>query len=238
MDGTTSHPLPELPSLGPDVYLLEATDRRGPLHALVVDHLSIEGGIGYWIDAHGHATTHPLADLAPSDRILDRIEVARGFTPQQHYAITETLAGRDDLEPGVVVAPALDGLYRDDALRDGERTAMLVRAIAKLAGIARRHGCPVLLTRAREDDFSEPIASAAGRTIRCESTPMGPRFVGDGFETLVYPVAPGWVQTTLAFWERVLAARAPAYRAAREAGPSARSNAPSALPEVTARGSN
>ena len=38
---------------------------------------------------------------------------------------------------------------------------------------------------------------------------MGPRFVGGDFETLVYPVADGgYYQTTFAYWQQVLAARA------------------------------
>jgi len=38
---------------------------------------------------------------------------------------------------------------------------------------------------------------------------MGPRVVGDGFETLVYPVDDGaYYQTTFAYWRQLLAARA------------------------------
>jgi hypothetical protein len=38
---------------------------------------------------------------------------------------------------------------------------------------------------------------------------MGPRFVGDDFETLVYPVEGGtYYQTTFAYWQQLLAARA------------------------------
>ena len=38
---------------------------------------------------------------------------------------------------------------------------------------------------------------------------MGPRFVGDEFETLVYPVGDGsYYQTTFAYWREILATRA------------------------------
>jgi hypothetical protein len=38
---------------------------------------------------------------------------------------------------------------------------------------------------------------------------MGPRFVGDDFETLVYPVDGGtYYQTTFAYWQQLLVARA------------------------------
>ena len=38
---------------------------------------------------------------------------------------------------------------------------------------------------------------------------MGPRFVGDEFETLVYPVDDGaYYQTAFAYWQQLLTARA------------------------------
>jgi hypothetical protein len=40
---------------------------------------------------------------------------------------------------------------------------------------------------------------------------MGPRFVGDEFETLVYPVDDGaYYQTTFAYWREILETRAEA----------------------------
>jgi hypothetical protein len=72
------------------------------------------------------------------------------------------------------------------------------------------------------DDLTAPVTRAATGTIRCEQTRFGPRFTVDGddtatdrFETLVYPVGHGMVQTTLAFWREVLAARTPLYEQAR-----------------------
>lgn len=209
--------IPELPSLEPGVTLLE-TNARGPLHALVTDHVLLERTTAYWIDTHGYASTHPLVDIAPSDRILDRIHVARGFTPQQHYALCESLLERQDIDPGLIVVPAVDGHYRDDDLYGEEGEAMLVRVLAKLSALARRHDCPVVVTHTRADEFSEPIETCASQRIDCLETPMGPRFVGEEFETLVYPLENGWVQTTFAFWERVLEARQPLYPTAIQPG--------------------
>jgi len=42
-------------------------------------------GPPFWVDANGHATTTTLAQIAPSQRLLNRIHVARGFTAYQHY---------------------------------------------------------------------------------------------------------------------------------------------------------
>lgn len=205
--------IPELPTLNGGITLLETDEgARAALHSLVLDHVLCEGHPAAWIDTHGHATTRPLASLAPNPRVLDRIRVARAFTPFQHYAIVETVASRvDALAPSLLVVPALDGMYREDEVRQREGQEMLVRALAMLAGFAREHDLPILVTRTASDDFAAPIERAAAETIRFERTAMGPRFVADGFETLVYPAERGYVQTTLAFWERVLAARAPMY---------------------------
>ena len=222
-------PIPELPALGTGVRLLEAERRPiGPLHALVVDHVSLNRGPAYWIDTHGHATTQPLAQIASDRRVLDRIQVARGFTPWQHYSLVQTVTERVDQDTSLLVLPALDGMYRDDGLRDGEATTMLVRALAELAGLAREYDLPVLVTRTRDDPFTAPIEAVAVETIHCERTQMGPRFTAESFETLVYPLGNGQFQTTLAYWAEILSARQPLYDAAQ---------AGSLTPEVPADGS-
>jgi len=215
MTATTTRTIPELPTLNGGITLLE-TDigARAALHSLVLDHVLCEGHPAAWIDTHGHATTRPLASLAPNPRVLDRIRVARAFTPFQHYALVETVADRVvALDPSLLVVPALDGMYREDEVRQREGEAMLVRALAMLAGLAREHDLPILVTRTASDEFADPIERAAAETIRVKRTGVGPRFVADGFETLVYPGKRGYVQTTLTFWARVLAARAPMHEA-------------------------
>jgi len=70
-----------LPSLDDGVTLLDVEGGRGVpiLQSLVLDHLLLHDGPTFWIDANGHATTTTLAQIAPSQRLLDRIHVARGF---------------------------------------------------------------------------------------------------------------------------------------------------------------
>lgn len=215
-------PTPELPRLDPGLQLL-GTDARcaRAVHALTVDHVLLAGGDACWIDTGRHARAAPLVDLAPSPRILDRVQVARGFTPFQHLALCETLPDLVTPDTELVVVPDLDGYYRNEDLLADEGDEMFLRAIAILAGVAREHGIPVLVTRQRPDGFAAPIERAAAGTLHCEATSFGPRFRTDGEETLVYPDG-RYVQTTLAFWERVLDAREPLYAAG----------------EVTARGTN
>ncbi|WP_114578370.1 hypothetical protein [Saliphagus sp. LR7] len=226
-----SNPIPELPSLGSGLQLLEVDgEPRGPLHTLVVDQILTSQGSAYWVDTGGHATTQPLARIAPDPRVLDRIQVARGFTPFQHYALIDELRREIDEETTLLVVPAVDRFYRENDLRQDEGEAMLVRVLAMLARCGREHDIPVLVTRSRDDEFAAPIEASAATTIECQSTTQGPRFVADEFETLVYPASHGQLQTTLAFWHRIIEAREPLYEQAPGVAPSS--------PEVVADGAN
>jgi hypothetical protein len=140
-------------------------------------------------------------------RLLDRIQVARGFTAHQHYDLIREIPDQIDDGTSLVVCPALDHFYRETETYADEGEDLFLRALATLAGLADRHDVPVLVTRSRRDSFSKPLETAATETLRCEHTQFGPRFVSDEFETLVYPMEDGTLQTTLAFWRRVLDAR-------------------------------
>lgn len=227
-------PVPELPELDPGVTLLSLPERAlAPLHSLVLDHLLVTGGTALWIDARNHGPSQLLARLAPSPRVLERVQIARGFTAFQHAAIVEHAAEHLDPDTTLVVVPAIDGPYRDEDGRGVDPRALLLRTLARLARYAREHDVTVLLTRTAADRLGAPVATAARTVVEVEQTRLGPRFVGADFETLVYPgVGPGQLQTTLAFWERILEARQPRYD-----GVPAAPTGPTASREVSARGS-
>lgn len=204
--------VPELPQLSPGIQLLEAPDRAiGPLHTLVLDTLIMDGGEAVWIDAHNHGTSIYLADVAPSPRILDRIHIARGFTPYQHQSLVQDTVSELGDETSLIVAPALDGLYRDEDVRGNEPREMLLRSLSKLARYARDEEIPVLTTRVADDRLGEPIEQLATDTISVKQTDFGPRFVGEEFETLLYSSNAQTMQTTLSYWARILEARQPVY---------------------------
>ena len=222
------------PTLEEGITLLDISDSRGVpiLQSVVVDHLLLNDCPAFWIDANGHATTTTLARITPSRRLLNRVHVARGFTAYQHYAAVSDLpnavgqpnhtstggptpntASRSHSQsstPSLIVVPAIDARYRDeDGLTESDSKTLQARTLAQLSTYASEYEIPVLLTRTANDRFTEPIATAADQHIECEQTKMGPRFVGDEFETLVYPVEGGtYYQTTFAYWQQLLAARA------------------------------
>lgn len=205
---------PELPELDAGVHCLETDgDETGPLQSLALDHVLTAGGDARWVDAMGRATTTTLARLAPSPRLLERIRVARGFTAHQHHRLVERLETTLHDGTTLAVCPAVDGLYRE-APDDGRR--LLASTLGRLEGLADDHDLTVLVTRTRADEFAAPVVDGASR-LRCTATRFGPRFVGEGFETLVYPDGE-YVQTTLAFWARVLGRRRAATGESPEVG--------------------
>ncbi|OYR84563.1 hypothetical protein DJ72_05420, partial [Halorubrum distributum] len=227
-----------LPQLDDGITLLDIEGSRSVpiLQSLVLDHLLLHDGPAFWVDANGHATTTTLAQIAPSQRLLNRIHVARGFTAYQHYgavcdlpsAVNKSIqtsttdagaAGqgepsRDEdtspYTPALIVAPAVDAQYRaDDTLGETHAKTLQARTLARLAAYAEGYDIPVLVTRNERNEFTEPVATVADHHLECEQTRMGPRVVGEDFETLVYPIDDGaYYQTTFAYWRQLLAARA------------------------------
>lgn len=211
---------PELPRLDSGVTLLETPDSHGieAIQTLAIDHVLLNDGPGFWVDSGHHAVTTSLRDLAPSDRILDRINVARGFTPYQHTSLIRRLRTALETTPSLLVVPAVDHQYRSDDLRGFEGQKMLTRSLAEIASLTREHHIPVLVTREAADEFSDPVTALAEYTIEYHETSFGPRFDGDTIDTYAYDVDGPWVQTTWAFWHSILDARQPLYqgRAARK----------------------
>lgn len=208
-----------LPTLEPGITLLDidGDDRGVPVvQSLACDHLLMNDGPAFWVDTAGYATTTGLGRLAPSQRLVDRIHVARGFTAYQHYSIlaelTTAIEGRchaDGETPSLIVAPAIDGQYRDtDTLAADDANTLLARGLAVLATAAEQYDIPVLCTRTTQDEIGTSVARAADHALECRHTDLGPRFVDEDFETRLYPAAGGGYQTTLVYWRDVLRARA------------------------------
>jgi len=106
--------------------------------------------------------------------------------------------------------PSTPSTRADDTLGETHAETLQARTLARLATYADGYDIPVLVTRNERNEFTEPVATVADHHLECEQTRMGPRVVGEDFETLVYPVDDGaYYQTTFfAYWQQLLAARA------------------------------
>ena len=202
--------VPALPELDAGVTRLRTDGRAGgALQSLVLDHVLLGDGTAVWVDARGNAATASLARLAPGRRTLERIRVARAFTAFQHHGLLEDLPGAVGEDTALVVAPAVDWFYANDDLREGEGEAMLAAGLERLRGLAADRDVPVLLSDAGTD-LAGRLEAHCDAELACTATRFGPRFSGEGFETLLFDRGDGGVQTTLAFWRRVLERRHPA----------------------------
>ena len=218
MAHTTLADEPTFPDLDPGLTLLETDGQAaGALQSLALDHVLLGDAEAVWVDAENNAATTSLSKVAPSPRVLDRIRVARAFTAFQHYSLLEDVEGPMTPATGLLVAPAVDWFYGADDLRAGEGETMLAGALDRLETVAARRDVPVLVSKTGRAGLGGAVAGRCDRTLECVHTRFGPRFTGEAFETLVYE-RPGGVQTTLAFWRRVLERR---HAAALSAAPEA-----------------
>ena len=208
------HTSPTLPSLEPGVHLIDVDDRAvGTIQSLVIDHvLTGAGSTACWVDSNGMATTSCLTRLAPDMRLLDRIDVARAFTPYQHHSLVSQLPEVVDDTTALVVAPNFEYHYRNPDMRFDVAHDLVEAGVETLVSLARTHEVPILLTRETTAPLSAPLVEAADSVLDCELTQFGPRFVGEEFETLVYPVDGGF-QTTLSYWVEILSVRFEAMQA-------------------------
>ncbi len=189
-----------LPSLCEGVNLLRPDkQKKEALASLVLDYLIRNKGKTVWIDSCNYASTHLMHRLTPDPRLLDKIEVARAFTPYQHFSLIENLIDKIDRDTSLVVAPVFDYLYSDSARWEGKKMAM--SAIEYIDDVVDQYNIPVLLTES--GTYTSIIKDYIEETIECRTTSMGARFLGSNFETLVYPKN-GGIQTTLELWRLIL----------------------------------
>ncbi|MFC6716785.1 hypothetical protein ACFQGT_16975 [Natrialbaceae archaeon GCM10025810] len=232
-----SHHPPNPPAaeldLEPGLTLLEVPSPRSAIvHRIVCDRLAAasRNETAYWIDARNTASTHALYECASSRRVLDGLRVARAFTAYQHHSLVREVARAAGPRTGLIVAPNVADLYRDDDLAEWEREDLRAAALETLAELGRVLEVPVLATTARDDDAAV-IAEHATTGLECVRTREGIRLErrdvggggrgadgaeGDGDDdgesdddrslaTAGYWHGPYW-QTTIPYWVEVCGA--------------------------------
>jgi len=196
---------PDVPALDPGLTLLRPPGPRSTaLHRVALATLAATSGVAYWVDARNAADTYALYDLADSARRLDRLRVARAFTAYQHHALGRRVVERVDTRTGLIVAPNVAALYRDEDVPRYRRERLLDSTVRALAALADAREIPTLVSVPADRDPG-PVADRADCEIRCERTDLGYRFEGPGVETTVY-VGDGYWQTTIPYWVDLLGA--------------------------------
>ena len=193
--------------------LLWAPPRSTALHRVALAALADCDGTALWVDARDTASTAVLFDLAPRST-LRRLRIARSWTAYQHHELVRRLPAAVDARTDLVIAPAICSLYEDDDVPSPEDRTYLASTLAVLDELSRAAGLRVLVGADPGGAFAGLAAEFAGAEIEFEATPLGHRFVADGFETTVY-WGDGFWQTTIPYWVELLGAVGEA------AGPSA-----------------
>lgn len=167
------------------------------LHDLVGDVISDRSGSTYWLDARNAASTYALQETVGPEG-LARIQVARAFTAYQHHELVRHTVHEVD-DPGLVVAPNITALYRDDDVPDHETGPLFEASLTTLQALGHATDAPVLVTATGDDALTSTVAATADATITVDDTRCGYRVTGPDTETLVYRDRTGW-QTTVPYW--------------------------------------
>jgi len=193
----------DVPTLGPGLTLLRPPGPRSTaIHRLALATLADSSGVAYWVDARNAASTYTLYSLVDSPRRLRRLRVARAFTAYQHHALGRRAVERVDGRTGLLVAPNVASLYRDEDVPRYQRERLLDSTVRTFAALAEAREIPTLLSVPADRDPG-PVADHADCEIRCERTDLGYRFEGPGVETTVY-WDEGYWQTTIPYWVDLL----------------------------------
>ncbi|WP_338728481.1 hypothetical protein [Haladaptatus sp. DJG-WS-42] len=188
-----------LPSLGDGVTQLHRPAGRSlALPQLVVNDLLTGDGETFWVDTRETATTYALSDLAPSERTLRGVHIARAFTAYQHHTLVCKLVAQATPETNLLVVPEIDALYADDDVPEYEGEDLLTASLTILRELATSLGVRVLVTSAGTH-LSQLVAAHADTEITCTETALGFHYEAPDFETLVY-WGDGFWQTTIPYW--------------------------------------
>jgi hypothetical protein len=199
---------PNCPDLGPGVTLLiHGSPRSAAVHDLLAPAVAATDGPCLWIDARNAAVTDALHERTARGG-LRHLRVARAFTAYQHLTLVRRLPGLAGPDTGLVAAPNVASLYRDDDLPAWEADRLFAAALTVLGELAGALDCPVVLTESRADRergdgaLADRLVDAADREVDCRETPLGTRFEAEDFDTPGYWAADWW-QTTVPYWADV-----------------------------------
>ncbi len=192
--------IPRIPSLDNGVNLVKTGEgTNNAFQALAVNHLIRFGEEAHWIDVGNNCSTHLLSRISPTPKILEKIQVARAFTPYQHYSLIEKIKEAATPETNLIVLPLIDHLYRKDVRNRKWRGEFMEDVVKNIEKVTDDLEVPALITceKSLAEQFENPTE------ILCSSTGHGLKFETDGFKTLTYR-GPGYIQTTLKLWELIL----------------------------------
>jgi hypothetical protein len=103
---------PERPGLDDGLRLLETEDRgRDAIHALVLGRALGEQSDVYWVDANAMASAQSLTTMAPTECVLESVQVSRAQTSDQRFPLVEIVRQLAQDDTALLVATGFDDVY-------------------------------------------------------------------------------------------------------------------------------
>lgn len=186
--------LQRTPQLEKGINLLKSDD--SPIQRIVSEELKY-GGEALWIDAGNESSTYELADQG-AEELLERVKVARAFTPFQHHTASHRIEQLINTETELVVLSNVDMLYVDGQLSTEEAEELFSESMGETVSVAEENGLKVLLT-AFSEELEFKMRVVADNVIESKETREGKSFRSSGFRTQVFGKS-GEAQTRLNFW--------------------------------------
>lgn len=122
-------------------------------HELAYDAVHEERGAVLWADGEHGFNPYDFAELNlvrghEAEAGADRVLIKRCMTPFQWDAVLTKHLDRKlhEVEASLVLAAPYDSLFSSDETQDWEQEDYVAFSLDHLAGLAKRHGVPVLLS--------------------------------------------------------------------------------------------
>lgn len=187
------------PEIVKGVNLVSCSSDRPIFQSLVADDIK-NAGKAVWIDSGNNCSTYALRSAGTED-LMRRVEIARCFTPYQHFSIIEQLDQFVDESTEILVVPEVSLLYEDGQLNEYEAEELFQEMWEELRKLVEKKQLKLLVSV--QGVFSYLVEGNADNRIKINETSQGAKYRSNGFETLVYRRG-NYIQTTVPYWRHRL----------------------------------
>ena len=153
-------------------------------------------GKAVWIDSGNNCSTYALRSAGTED-LMRRVEIARCFTPYQHFQMIERVEEFIDENVELLVVPEISLLYEDGPFDEYEAEELFQEMWENLLETVEEYDLKLLVSV--NGVFSYLIEGSADNTVNVEETSQGAQYRSNRYRTLVYHRG-NYVQTTVPYW--------------------------------------
>jgi len=152
-----------------------------------------------WIDTGNESSTYALS--AQKTEILDKVKIARAFTPFQHHTLIQNLEETIEDKTEILVIPNIDMMYSNGQINEWEAEELFKESWNKIKEIKQNYNIKILVSTVNSVPGLK-IKSEANHRIEIQETEQGDRYEGDKFQQNAYRRRNS-LQTTLSAWQNM-----------------------------------